>query len=909
MDDRRVVIGILAHVDAGKTTLAEGLLYTCGRIRKPGRVDHGDVFLDNFAQERERGITIFSKQAQISWEGLDITLLDTPGHVDFSAEMERTLQVLDYALLVISGTDGVQGHTRTLWLLLKQYKIPVLLFVNKMDQPDTDREKLLEELRDKLDGGCLEFGPEGREGFQDETLLEELAMCEEGMMEEYLETGKISHDSLVEAIAGRHVFPCYFGSALRLEGVDKLIKGLANYCKCPKYPEEFGARVYKISRDEAGNRLTHLKVTGGVLRVKMLLDNRGSAPSEEEVWEEKADQIRVYGGLPGGGARFDSVEQMGAGSVCAVTGLGRTYAGQGLGWESKNELPVLLPVLTYALVLPEGTDEVKVLGQLRKLEEEEPQLHVVWQETGAAQKAISSPIHVRVMGEVQMEVLKVQMKERFGLEVEFGEGHIIYQETITEAVVGIGHYEPLRHYAEVHLLLEPGEPGSGLRFASACSEDELDRNWQRLVLTHLEEKTHLGVLTGSPLTDMKITLLTGRAHKKHTEGGDFRQATYRAIRQGLMQGGCVLLEPVFYFTMELPGEQIGRAMADIHRMQGSFEPPVTRGEYAVLTGSAPVAGMSDYQKEFIAYTRGLGRLSCVLKGYEPCHNTVEVMEKMGYEPDRDLDNPSSSIFCSHGAGVLVNWDQVPEYAHLENGWHPEVKSTGNLAEEAVSSQNMSRAHKGTKRTDHISLEEIDEIFKRTYKKSLEDYAPCRYSAQNARGVREDGRSAESGEEKRFVARGQDKREEYLLVDGYNMIFAWEDLRSLAEVSIDSARDKLMDICCNYQGYWGGTLILVYDAYKVKGNPGSAIQYHNIHVVYTREAETADQYIEKTVHKIGKKYQVTVATSDALEQMIIWGDGAIRLSARGFQEEVEAAVRRIRELFPVSREPFNPIDIP
>ncbi len=928
---KHICVGLLAHVDAGKTTLAEGLLYTCGRIRKLGRVDHGDAFLDNFAQERERGITIFSKQARVAWEGLEITLLDTPGHVDFSAEMERTLQVLDYALLVVSGTDGVQGHTRTLWRLLKQYEIPVILFVNKMDQPDTESGKLMKELQEKLDAGCLAFGPEAEENR--ESFLEELAMCTEGMMEEYLETGGIASDTLAEAIAGRHVFPCYFGAALHLDGVEELLQGMKKYCICPVYPEQFGARVYKISRDSAGNRLTHLKVTGGVLRVKMLVGNAGSAAPGEEIWEEKADQIRIYGGLPEGGAQYHNAEQVEAGEICVVMGLGKTYAGQGLGRENRSDLPILVPVLTYALILPEGTDAVKVLGQLRKLEEEEPQLHVVWQEANPIKNEISSAIHVQVMGEVQMEILKRQIADRFDLEVEFGDGHIIYQETIAEAVVGIGHYEPLRHYAEVHLLLEPGERGSGLQFASICSEDVLDRNWQRLVLTHLEEKSHLGVLTGSPLTDMKITLLTGRAHKKHTEGGDFRQATYRAIRQGLMQSKSVLLEPVFSFSMEVPAGQIGRAMSDIQRMQGSFEPPVTQGEFALLTGSVPVSEMKDYQRELTAYTRGLGRLSCILKGYEPCHNTEEIMEQTGYEPDRDMDNPSSSIFCAHGAGVLVNWDQVSEYAHLESGWTPSAGDVPDLAATALPPvQNKSPDH-GKRSSDYITLEEIDEIFRRTYGKNTQDYAPYRYSRQNAENAVEikaepEEKSASlnryfenaskekkakaslknAGEIQEAVHR-QAGKEEYLLVDGYNIIFAWDDLRSLAEINIDSARDKLMDICCNYQGFMGCTLILVYDAYKVKGNPGSVLKYHNIHVVYTKEAETADQYIEKTVHKIGRKYQVTVATSDALEQMIIFGNGAIRLSAMGFREAVDTAARQIRDLCPENKQLFHPIRLP
>ena len=643
MRNNKLVIGICAHVDAGKTTLAEGLLYTCGQLRKLGRVDHKDAFLDNFSLERERGITIFSKQAQIAYEGLEITLLDTPGHVDFSAEMERTLQVLDYCVLVISGADGVQGHVLTLWRLLKQYEIPTFLFINKMDQPGTDKDKLLQELQSKLDGGCQEFG---------ELDFENLAMCEESLMEEYLETGVLEQESLVEAISNRYIFPCFFGAALHLQGVEELLKGIREYARCKEYPDTFGARVYKISRDANGNRLTHLKVTGGVLKVKMLVSNAHSAANEQEIWEEKADQLRIYGG-----AQFQVAEQVEAGGICAVTGLSKTFVGQGLGFESQNEQPILVPVLTYGLVLPEGADPITVLGQLRKLEEEEPQLHVVWREG-------SKEIHVQVMGEVQIEILKRLIAERFGLEVEFADGHIVYKGTIAEPVVGIGHYEPLRHYAEVQLLLEPGEPGSGLQLATVCSEDVLDRNWQRLIFTHLEEKTHLGVLTGSPITDMKVTLLTGRAHLKHTEGGDFRQATYRALRQGLMQSKSVLLEPVFAFTLEIPTEQLGRAMSDIQRMQGKFEIASSDAEVSVLTGSAPVATMRDYQRDVNAYTRGHGHLNCVLKGYEPCHNTDEVIARIGYDCGADVQNPTGSVFCSHGAGFYVHWDEADSYMHL-----------------------------------------------------------------------------------------------------------------------------------------------------------------------------------------------------------------------------------------------------
>lgn len=968
MRGSRMVIGILAHVDAGKTTLAEGLLYICGQIRRLGRVDHKDAFLDSFSLERERGITIFSKQAQISYQDMEITLLDTPGHVDFSAEMERTLQVLDYCILVISGSDGVQGHVQTLWRLLKQYGIPTFLFVNKMDQPGTDRGQLMKELQAKLGGECVEV-PEGLVRGRVETsenpggkyaempelpgtpeleaFYEELSMCDEGLMEEYLESGSLTEESIAMAVRQRRVFLCFFGAALHLQGVEELLCGIRRFSRPREYPEEFGARVYKISRDSSGSRLTHLKVTGGRLRVKMPVGNRASALSESEVWEEKADQLRIYSG-----AQFTPADEVTAGGICAVTGLSRTFVGQGLGMEGENAQPLLEPVLTYRLLLPEGSDPVRVLGQLRVLEEEEPLLHVVWREA-------AREIHVQVMGDVQIEILKRLLSERFGLEAEFADGSILYKETIASPVIGIGHFEPLRHYAEVHLLLEPGEPGSGLKFDSRCSEDVLDKNWQRLIFTHMEEKTHLGVLTGSPVTDLKITLLTGRAHLKHTEGGDFRQATYRALRQGLMQGESVLLEPVFAFCLEVPLENLGRAMSDVQRMSGSFQAPVTEGEYAVLTGTAPAVEMQGYQRELSAYSKGLGRLACNLKGYEPCHNAEEVIAEIDYQAEADLENPSSSVFCAHGAGFVVSWDKVAEYAHLESDWEsltedefsedvnregrdglPEAVSRhGSISSLAVrnnsgsgrSDRSGSPSQTGSGASDYITQEEIEEIFQRTYGKTGKDYAPYRYHQRNTgrevrawdsdadRGTgvaaeREAGTNSEQGaaarvrgeaEKEADITSGKktaakagikpEKREEYLLVDGYNIIFAWEELRELAKVNIDSARDRLVDICSNYQGSRGCTLILVFDAYKVRGNPGSVLKHHNIYVVYTREAETADQYIEKTVHEMGRKHQVTVATSDGLEQMIIWGEGASRLSAAGFYEAVEDARRQTREL--------------
>lgn len=888
MQKNKLVIGILAHVDAGKTTLAEGILYTTGQIRAMGRVDHKDAFLDHFALERNRGITIFSKQAQVTWKDLAVTLLDTPGHVDFSAEMERTLQVLDYAILVISGADGVQGHVHTLWRLLKRYEIPVFLFINKMDQEGTDKKKLMAELQKRLDGSCVDFTNQ-------EEMTDALAMCEEALLEEYLETGSITTEKIAEAIADRKVFPCYFGSALKLWGVEELLEGIREYAMYQEYPEEFGARVFKITRDGAGNRLTHMKITGGHLRVKMLIDNKQSAGNAPK-WQEKADQLRIYNGT-----WYESCDEVTAGGICAVTGLTQTYAGQGLGAEGDNALPLLEPILTYQLLLPADSDPIVVLGQLRQLEEEEPELHIVWCEE-------KREIHVQVMGEIQIEILKSLMQERFQLEVDFGAGSIVYKETIAESVEGIGHFEPLRHYAEVHLLLEPGERGSGLQFGTSCSEDMLDKNWQRLILTHLEEKVHVGVLSGSEITDMRILLIAGKAHQKHTEGGDFRQATYRAVRQGLRKSRSILLEPYFAFTLELPTEMLGRAMSDVQRMYGSFEVPVTEGETSILKGSAPVATMRDYQREVNAYTRGHGRLSCVLKGYEPCHNAEEVLEAIKYDPEADLENPTGSVFCAHGAGFVVNWDEVDAYAHVESGWkkrEEEVEASEySMSAGVYGGSRGSASRQGSSERGYITQEEIEEIFKNTYGKKAEDAS--RYRRYHRGGRRDNDSGTAKGSttaagsvnaskgENAYPVKYKEKCQEYLLVDGYNIIFAWEDLRELAKVNIDSARDRLMDILCNYQGCTGVTLILVYDAYKVKGNMGSVMKYHNIHVVYTKEAETADQYIERTVHELGGKYHVTVATSDALEQMIIWGNGALRLSALGLKEAIEQANKNIQE---------------
>lgn len=863
MKTNKLAVGILAHVDAGKTTLAESILYLTGSIRKPGRVDHQDAFLDTYDLERERGITIFSKQAEVKLGEKEVTLLDTPGHVDFSAEMERTLQVLDYAVLVISGADGVQGHVQTLWRLLTRYKIPVFLFINKMDQEGTDRRKLLVELQKRLDERCIAFDDkEDRE-----TFFENLAMSDEAVLEKYLSDGTVEPGEIIRLIRERKVFPCYFGSALKIDGVEEFLQGLDTYTACPDYPEDFGARVYKIARDTQGARLTYMKITGGILKVKQMLTNRREGKeSSEEIWEEKADQLRIYSG-----AGFRTISEAPAGTVCAVTGLSCTFCGQGLDAETEAELPLLEPVLTYQIQIPPECDVHRMYLKLRQLEEEEPELHIVWEEQ-------SNEIHAQVMGEVQIEILKRLIAERFDTEVEFGAGSIVYKETITEPVEGVGHFEPLRHYAEVHLLMEPGERGSGLQFEAACSEDILERNWQRLVLTHLEEKRHRGVLTGSEITDMKITLVTGRAHLKHTEGGDFRQATYRAVRHGLKCTNSLLLEPVYEYRLEIPSDKVGRALSDIQKMYGTFSEPVIEGDMTILTGTAPVAAMRDYQTEVVAYTKGHGRLSCTLKGYEPCHNAEEVIREIAYDPEKDTENPTGSVFCSHGAGFVVSWDKVRDYMHLDSGIRLEKKV------KPIQEQSLPTFSQTIQRGGPADEKELEEIFTRTYGTAKKE----RNSFNRKRTV-----SAETSSPREYKPKKQGTEEEYLLVDGYNIIFAWEGLRDLANASIEAARNKLMDILSNYQGYKKNTLILVYDAYKVEGNTGEVMKYHNIYVVYTKEAETADQYIEKTVHEIGRKHRVTVATSDALEQIIILGQGASRLSAAGLKEEIQAANIEIR----------------
>ena len=849
---KQIVLGILAHVDSGKTTLSEAMLYRAGVTRRLGRVDHKDAFLDTDALEKARGITIFSKQALLTAGDTDITLLDTPGHVDFSTETERTLQVLDYAVLVVSGTDGVQSHTETLWRLLRRYHVPTFVFVNKMDLPGMERQELLAQLNRRLGEGFVDFGAEQAD--RDEAL----ALCDENLMDRMLDAGQLQDADLIPAIARRHVFPCWFGAALKLEGVDALLDGLDRYIRPAPALEAFGAKVFKVSQDEQGARLTWLRVTGGELKVKAQL----TGEADGEPWAEKANQLRLYSG-----AKYTLTEAIGPGQVCAVTGLTKARPGEGLGAERDSDLPVLEPVLSYQVLLPEGADVHAALGKLHRLEEEEPQLHVVWNET-------LGEIHVQLMGEIQLEVLRSLLAERFGLAVEFGPGGILYKETITEPMEGVGHYEPLRHYAEVHLKLEPLPRGSGMQFAADCREEVLDKNWQRLVLTHLEEKQHLGVLTGSPLTDVKITLIAGRAHLKHTEGGDFRQATYRAVRQGLMLAKSQLLEPWYAFRLEVPAENIGRAMSDIQRMEGTFDPPESGEETAVLTGFAPVSTMRSYPMEVVSYTRGRGHLSLTLDGYRPCHNAQEVIAAIGYEPEHDLDNPADSVFCAHGAGFVVPWDQVRGHMHVDSGWG---KSTRPEQEAAVP-QRRAMAYRATLEEDA----ELLKIFERTY-------GPIKRDPLAA------FRPVQKRERPDFAAEQWEIAPEYLLVDGYNIIFAWDELNALSKESLDAARHKLMDILCNYQGFQKCVLILVFDAYRVPGSPGSIEQYHNIHVVYTKEAETADMFIERVTHEIGRNRRVRVATSDGMEQIIILGHGALRVSARMFHEEVQNVEKQIRAL--------------
>ncbi len=847
---RSIVLGVLAHVDSGKTTLSEAMLYRAGVIRKLGRVDHRDAFLDTDALERARGITIFSKQALLDAGQTHITLLDTPGHVDFSAEAERTLQVLDYAVLVISGPGGVQSHTETLWQLLRRYRIPTFVFVNKMDLPGPTRAELLEQLNRRLGEGFVDFGadPAARD--------EALALCDERLMDAWLEQGALEDGQILPAIARRHVFPCWFGSALRLDGVDPLLEGLDRFTRPAPALSAFGAAVFKVSQDEQGARLTWLRVTGGELKVKDLLSGEGP----EGPWAEKANQLRLYSGT-----KYTLAERVGPGQVCAVTGLTQCRPGQGLGAQRDSEPPALEPVLSYQVLLPEGADAHATLDKLRRLEQEDPQLHVVWNET-------LGQIHLQLMGEIQLEVLRTLLAQRFGLEVSFGPGGILYKETITEPIEGVGHYEPLRHYAEVHLKLEPLPPGSGMQYAADCREEVLDKNWQRLVLTHLEEKQHLGVLTGAPLTDMKITLIAGKAHLKHTEGGDFRQATYRAVRQGLMMGKSQLLEPWYSFRLEVPAENIGRAITDIQRREGTFDPPETGLETAVLTGTAPVATLRDYPVELAGYTHGRGRISLTPVGYRPCHNAAQVIAESGYQPQHDLDNPADSVFCAHGAGFVVSWADVRSHMHVDSGWG---KSQRPADAAPAPSPRRAAAYRATLEEDA----ELMKIFERTY-------GPIKRDPLAA------FRPVKKTERPDFAAQSWTIAPEYLLVDGYNLIFAWEELSALAKQSLDAARTRLADILCNYQGYKKCVVILVFDAYRVPGSPGAIEQYHNIHIVYTKEAETADMYIERVTHEIGKQRRVRVVTSDGAEQIIILGHGALRVSSRLFQQEVEEVEREI-----------------
>ena len=865
---KRLVIGILAHVDSGKTTLSEAMLYQAGALRKLGRVDHRDAFLDTDALERARGITIFAKQAVLSLPEAQLTLLDTPGHVDFSAEAERALQVMDYAVLVVSSTDGVQSHTETLWRLLERYQVPVFLFLNKMDLAGADKDGCLAELRRRLSDRCVDLS--------DPDCGEELALCSEELLEAVLEGRAPTREQLAGAIAKRQLFPCFFGSALKLEGVAPLLEALQDLTLPLPRREEFGARIYKVTRDDNGVRLSWMKITGGALGVKEELSARPDAPRP---WQAKADQLRLYNGT-----KFQLVDTALPGMVVAVAGLPDSYPGEGLGAEPDAAPPALEPVLRYRVLLPQGCDVPTALRCLRELEQEDPLLHVVWDER-------LGQLHLQLMGEVQLEVLQSLLERRFGLRVEFGEGGILYKETITGRVEGVGHYEPLRHYAEVHLLLEPAPAGSGIHLATACREDDLAGNWQRLILTHLGEKTHIGPLMGAPLTDVTLTLASGRAHLKHTEGGDFRQATYRAVRQGLRtaqsQGLCVLLEPWYRFTLRVPQAALGRALADMPRLCGEFEPPVTQGEEAVLTGRAPVACLRGYAGEVAAYTRGRGQLSCLPAGYFPCHNTAQVVAAAGYDIEGDLENTADSVFCSHGAGFTVSWDKVPAHMHL-----PSVLARGERLARAAQEQEEEEAPRTVEaraaayRDALAQDKELMAIFERTY-------GPIKHDPLQA--FRPVKKSPAKKAQTAYRAKPPKEGPEHLLVDGYNVIFAWDDLRDLAAESLEAARGKLMDILCNYAAYRQCVPILVFDAYKVKGGVGSVERYHNLYVVYTKEAETADMYIEKATHRIAKHHRTRVVTSDATEQLIILGAGALRVSSRSFREEVQAAEQEVRRI--------------
>lgn len=856
---KKLAIGVLAHVDSGKTTLSEALMYCSGNISKLGRVDHKSSFLDTFALERERGITIFSKQAVLKYSNTEFTLLDTPGHIDFSAEAERTLQVLDYAILVISGTDGVQSHTTTLWRLLSRYNIPTFIYINKMDLQGAEKQAVLQQLKSKLSDNCTDFN-----NIDEAEFKEAVALCDEDLLSKYYDEQLCTQD-IISAIKKRKVFPCYFGSALKLQGIDELLQGLDVYTEQPNYSSEFGAKVYKITEDNQKNRLTFLKVTGGNLKVKDVLIDKNTQQGE------KVNQIRIYSG-----DRFTPVDTACSGSICAVTGITFAKSGDGLGAEQDSPIPVLEPVLTYSVILPKTIDSHTALSKMRILEEEDPKLNVVWNEN-------LGEIHIQLMGEIQLEILKSIINDRFGFSVEFGQGNIIYKETISNSVEGVGHFEPLRHYAEVHLLLEPAPNGSGVTFATNCKEDNLDRNWQRLILTHLQEKSHLGVLTGSPITDVKITLMSGKAHPKHTEGGDFRQATYRAVRQGLRSAENVLLEPVYEFTLEIPNENVGRAMSDIQRMYGSFSPPEVLGDTTTLTGTAPVATMGSYQQEVIQYTHGKGRLMCILKGYQPCHNSEEVIEKIGYNCDGDLANTCDSVFCSHGAGFNVKWDEVPQYMHLPSIFTKEQT----LEDEPIRASDRVTARFSNYGADIFAEDrELMEIFEQTYGSIKRNTTAVKRPVKIDYG---------SQNKKTYKLQEKYTGPEYLLVDGYNVVHSWEMLKQLAKDNLDNARNRLINILCNYQGYKKCELILVFDAYRVKGKHREVERVNNINVVYTKEAETADMYIEKVTHKLAKNHKVRVVTSDGLEQYIILGHGALRVSSDAFLQEVRQAEGEIKQL--------------
>lgn len=851
---KRLVTGIFAHVDSGKTTLSEAILYNCGEIRTLGRVDHKNAFLDTHSLERDRGITIFSKQAVFHTKNCDFTLLDTPGHIDFSAEAERTMHILDYAILVISGSDGVQGHTETLWSLLRRYNVPVFIFVNKMDMDGADKNTVLAELKKRLSDNCVDFS----KSRSTDEFYESLAVCDEEIMEQLLDSGEVNVKSVSRAIAERKIFPCCFGSALKNSGISEFIDVIDEYTDEPDYNSEFGARVFKIGEDEQGNRLTYMKITGGTLNVRDILE--GNAQNGDK-WSEKVNRIRIYSG-----AKFKNAESAESGVVCAVTGLTQTFQGEGLGAEKNTTSSLIEPVLTYKVNFSPDKDVFTCLSMLRKIEEEEPQLHVLWNEQ-------LKEIHIQPMGEVQLEVLKSIVADRFKTEISFGHGSIAYKETIAETVEGVGHYEPLRHYAEVHLLIEPMPRGSGISLVTDCSEDVLDKNWQRLILTHLAEKKHIGVLTGSPITDVKITVAGGKAHLKHTEGGDFRQATYRAVRQGLRKAESVLLEPFYSFVLEIPSECVGRAMTDIQQMSGELEPPETVGENVIIRGNAPVSELQEYQQTVTGYTKGRGRLNCTLKGYEKCHNTEEVVAEIGYDCDGDLDNSADSVFCAHGAGFVVKWNEVEDYMHVESVLKPKKNDEPIVTPQRVNDYRARLADDN----------ELMAIFERTYGKIKRDERSAMHTEKNREPV------------PKTKAKPIPKGPEYLLVDGYNIIFAWDELKKIAEDNLDAARSRLIDILCNYQGFRQCELILVFDAYRVKGNKGEIEKVHNISVVYTKEAETADSYIERVTHELSQNHRVRVATSDNLEQIIILGNGAYRISARDFYAEVKQVEAAIREL--------------